>query len=145
MGLMAAAGRITLDLHQFINAVKYAPKSAQAVFTEVKDITAALAQLQSYLAGLGQAKPARKPLLSMENIIVTVTGCLTTYSELEVITKKCFDKQPMGVFTRLEWLLREMDVNKIINRLQNHKSSLILMLTILQWCAASITLQWMCS
>lgn len=35
--------------------------------------------------------------------------------------------------TRLEWLLWEMDINKIINRPQNHKSSLILMLSILQW------------
>jgi hypothetical protein len=133
VGLVVAAGRITLGLHQFINSVRYAPKSALAVFAEVKNITAALNQLQAYLIGAGRTEPARRPLLSLENIVVTVTGCVTTYSELELITKKCFDKQPKGVFTRLEWTLRETEVNKIIDKLQNHKSSLILMLTILQW------------
>lgn len=87
---MAAAGRITLDLHLFINAVKYAPRSALAVFMEAKDITSALTQLQGYFAGLGEANPQREPLLSMENVVVTVTGCLTTYSELEIITSTCF-------------------------------------------------------
>lgn len=133
VGLVVAAGQITLGLNQFINSVKDAPKSVTAVVTEIIDITAALAQLQAYLIGVGRTEPARRPLLSLENIVVTVTGCVTTYSELEAITKKCSTGQPMGLFNRLEWMLRESDIDNIIRKLQNHKSSLTLMLTILQW------------
>jgi len=133
VGLVVAAGKITLGLNQFITSVRDAPKSVSAVVAEIFDITAALGHLQAYLIGVGRTEPARRPLLSLENIVVTITGCVTTYSELEAITKKCSGGQPMGLFNRLEWMLRESDINNIIQKLQNHKSSLTLMLTILQW------------
>lgn len=66
VGLVVAAGKITLGLNQFINSVKKAPNSASAVITEIIDITAALGRLQAYLIGVGRTDPARRPLLLLK-------------------------------------------------------------------------------
>lgn len=39
----------------------------------------------------------------------------------------------VGVFDRAKWLFKEGKVATIVQRLQNHKASFTLMLSILQW------------
>jgi hypothetical protein len=60
-------------------------------------------------------------------------GCVITYSELEAIIDSVHGGTDMGAIDRLKWTLKETEVQDIIQRIQNHKISLTLMLSILQW------------
>ena len=69
----------------------------------------------------------------LEHVAATLIGCVTTYSELEVIIDSVRIDSKMGIFDRIKWTNKEKKICDIIQRIQNHKSSLTLMLMILQW------------
>lgn len=64
---------------------------------------------------------------------VTLTGCVITSSELEVIVNGVRVDPEMGFFDRVKWSIKEHQIKDIVQRIQNHKSSLTLILNILQW------------
>ena len=69
----------------------------------------------------------------MEQVIVTLTECVITFSELEDVLGTSKD---MGVLDRIKWAMRESKISEIQRRLQSDKSLLTLMLTILHWFVA---------
>jgi hypothetical protein len=92
VGLIAAASRIGPLLYQFVLHTKDAPKSASQVHDEMNSVTAALEHLQRYLLGTSTTNVERRSLLSLRNIIATLTMCVTTYPNLERVVRKCIDE-----------------------------------------------------
>ncbi|KAH7393718.1 hypothetical protein BKA64DRAFT_95164 [Cadophora sp. MPI-SDFR-AT-0126] len=132
VGLLAAGAKLASLLSKTASLVD-APSSAQAVLTEMREISAALQYLQQFLNGLMNVPAGRQQYILVEHLEGTLTGCVTTYDELEVfIDELKIDPSDMGVLDRFKWARKEKDVANIVQRLQNHKSSLNLMLTILQ-------------
>jgi len=129
-GLIAAASRIGPIIYHFVTHAHDAPKAASQILDEMNSVTAALGQLQVYIAGTSETHVARRSLLSLRNIIATLTACVTTYSDLEKIVGDCVDA---GHVNRVKWLVYEGDIGELVQRVQAHKLSLTLMLTILQW------------
>ena len=132
-GLLGAAGKITTVLYGLVTKIKDAPSLTRTVVTEVSDITAALGQLQAYVLGTASANPACSNLILLEQVLATLSGCVATYSELEAAVDSLNINADMGIFDRAMWTLKEPGLVAVVQRLQNHKSSLTLMLTILQW------------
>ena len=58
---------------------------------------------------------------------------VTTLSELFYHVKTLLGNREMNLMARTKWAYRKKDTEKLITRLQNNKSSLMLMLLILQW------------
>ena len=135
VGLLGAAHKITTTLHSLVFKVRDAPSLARTVVTEVSDISAALGQLQAYVLGTANANPARSNLILLQQVVATLTGCVTTYSELEAAIDGLGINAEMAVFDRAVWSIQEPRITAIVQRLQNHKISLTLMLAILQWYA----------
>lgn len=131
VGLIAAASRIGPLLYHFVTHTKDAPRSASQTHDEINSVTAALERLQSYLLGTSTTSIERRSLITLRNIVATLTACVTTYSDLERVVGRCVDEE--GKFKRIKWLFNESDIAEVLQRLQGHKSSLTLMLTILQW------------
>ena len=71
-------------------------------------------------------------MILVEHILTALTGCVTTYSDLDSVLNKLEMDPSMGGFSRVKWMLEESKISTLLGRLQNHKSSLMLMLTILQ-------------
>lgn len=71
-------------------------------------------------------------MITVEQLIVTLAGCVHTFSELqkEVVGLMC--EYDMGAMNVLRWYAREGIINGIFGRLKGHKSVLNLMLTILE-------------
>ena len=129
-GIVAAVAQVTRLLTRFIKSTIAAPQQAQVVLAEVSDIGEILSQLQSFLLGLKSPKRSRASLLKIDKIITIVSGCVLTFSELE----KLLDEMKTGdldVLDRLKWVSKESVVVDLIQRLQNHKASLSLVLNIL--------------
>lgn len=132
VGLLAAAGKMTQLLTRVTGLVD-APGSATAVLTEMNNMTGALKHFQDYLDGALSVPDGCEQHVLLEHVAATLVGCVTTYTELEMIIDGVRVDPEMGMFDRIKWAKKEKQVRDIVQRIQNHKSSLTLMLTILQW------------
>lgn len=133
VGLLGAGASITSTLFALVSSIRDAPQLAQSLLREMADISAALGSLQIYIRGRAEASAERGALILLEHVLTTLTGCVTTYSDLQRVMDGLNVNPSMGMFDRLKWSREEQKLSLILQRLQNHKSSLTLMLTILQW------------
>ena len=93
-----------------------------------------LRQLQNYIDGTTHVSIQRLSLIQVEHVTVTLTECVMTYSELDALLKALHvDQGSLKVWDRAMWLLKKEDIERLVGRLQNHKSTLGLMLQIIQW------------
>ena len=129
-GLVTATAQITLLLTKLTKSVIAAPYQAQIVLTEISDIGDILSHLQSFLLGLDSPDKSRTSLLKVEKIVTIVSGCVLTFSELEKLLDE-LKTEGLDILDRLKWARKESAIMGLIQRLQNHKASLSLVLSIL--------------
>ena len=130
VGILTAAEQITTLLIQFTKASSSASTQARHVITEVNDTSIILSQLQSFLVGNEFFDRSRTSLLKVDEIVTIISSCVLTFSELE----KMLDGLKTGDMTILDsmrWAREEPKLMSVIQRLQNHKASLSLVLSIL--------------
>lgn len=130
IGVLTAAAQISILLRQFTLSVSKATRQAQHVLTEVNDTSIILSQLQSFLLGKEFTDRSRTSLLKVDQVVAIISGCVITFSELE----KLLDEMKVvnsGVLDRFKWAGRESEMLVLIQRLQNHKASLSLIVNIL--------------
>ncbi|RKL36722.1 hypothetical protein BFJ72_g8271 [Fusarium proliferatum] len=132
VGLLGAGAKITSCLWTFATNARDAPQLARHLVFEVADITAALGSLQAYVCGQAQAPGERGALILLEHVLTTLTGCVTTFSDLQSLMDQLNLSPDMGTIDKMKWARQESNISAIVQRLQNHKSSLTLMLTVLQ-------------
>ncbi|KAJ4031876.1 hypothetical protein NW761_012978 [Fusarium oxysporum] len=132
VGLLGAGAKITSCLWTFATNARDAPQLARHLVFEVADITAALESLQAYVCGQAQAPGERGALILLEHVLTTLTGCVTTFSDLQSLMDQLNLSPDMGTIDKMKWARQESSICAIVQRLQNHKSSLTLMLTVLQ-------------
>ena len=137
LGLLGAAQKVSSLLITLMNHVKEAPKQAEKVLLEVNDISACLAQLQNFLSESMTTPESQAKLLMVDQIIVTLTTCVMTFSELEEIATNLQANRPLRLSTKVRWAMKEQKISRLLLRLQSSKASLNLMLTILTWWVTS--------
>lgn len=129
-GVVVAAAQISSLLIKFTKSTTAAPQQAQVILTEVSDIDGILSQLQLFLLGPGSANRSRTSLLKVEKVVTIVSGCVLTFSELEKLLDE-LRTENLDVLDRFKWARKESVIEGLIQRLQNHKASLSLILNIL--------------
>jgi hypothetical protein len=130
VGLVAGASRVWVMKWYKTGPMRDAPKSALQIRDELDSITAALESLQTYIDGAATPNASGRSMLSLRNIVATLTACVTTYSDLELVVRKCVGAD--GEVNRVKWMINESEIGELVQRLQAHKLSLTLMLMILQ-------------
>ena len=133
VGLLGATAKISKVLSTFVRSAKNAPKLAVPVLREVSDISSSLVQLRSFLLETEAETRPRKAMIMMDQVVVTLTTCVITLSELEAIVDSLNMDQPRQLWARVAWARQEPSVSKLLERLQWSKLSLTLMLTTLTW------------
>jgi hypothetical protein len=135
IGILATAGKLGAILHGTISTTKNAPRILISLMSEVYEVQAALSSLHILIKDLSSAQPHRAALIQLDYLIVTLTESILTLSELENIIAPI--AAPLGAKVPLTAHLKlaraEGSCVKIVERLQRHKSSMSLMLNILQW------------
>lgn len=103
------------------------------VLQESTDFEIILRQLQSFLLRRTPAENIRSGHILVEQVILTLTGSVLTFSELQEVLDglKTDSKDEQTILDRVKWVRKESQIEKIIQRLQNHKASLGCMLTIM--------------
>jgi hypothetical protein len=134
-GLIAAGGKLAAILTQ-ISRLSDAPPLCRAVLTEVCDTAAALRQVQNFLDGQLRIPSGGREHVLLEHVATALTGCVMTKDELESLLDGVglvyAGSGITGIFDRVKWVRKEQDIQRLIQRLQNHKATLNLILTILQ-------------
>ena len=130
VGIITAAGHISFILTQFTKRTIAAPHQAKIMLSEVDDISGILSQLQSFLLGQESPDRSRAALLRVQHAVAIVSSCVLTFSELEKLLDD-FKTGKWDILDRLIWAKRETAIVDLIQRLQNHKASLSLVLNIL--------------
>lgn len=135
VGILAAAGKVGELLHGAISTAKDAPRVLISLACEVQEVRAAVFSLKLLLADLSSTQTHRAALIQIDQLIVTLADTVLTFSELETAITPFVASQGAIVSLRakFKWLWTEDSCNKIVDRLQRHKSTLSLMLNILQW------------
>ena len=128
-GLLDAANRIVKG----IETIKNAPKQIRNIKIEVEAIQAALEQVQALIILRDKRRyHDRGRLLMVEHVMVVMSGLVLLFSELESIVEDFSKEQKLGLLDRAGWLIKESTVKDLTSKVQNSKSSLILILTVLQ-------------
>ncbi|KAL8687293.1 MAG: hypothetical protein Q9218_006493 [Villophora microphyllina] len=130
VGVLTAAAQISSLLIEFTKNSKNAPQTARIVLSEVSDISGTLSQLQRFLLGNKFAEKSVAALLQVDHVIIIMSGCVLTFSELERLLDK-LKADGKGILNRIQWARKEKTIASYIQRLQNHKGSLSLVLHIL--------------
>ena len=116
IGVLGAAAKVSSVLITFAQNTKAAPKLAQTVLADINGLSAVLSHLQTYLLGNKTPSKSRASLILVEQVIVTLTECVITFSELEDVLGTSKD---MGVLDRIKWAMKESKIFEIQRRLQS--------------------------
>ena len=117
----------------FLCAMADAPSTARDVLTEVHALQAIFRQLHVLTSAPNRQSAARGSRIQLHDLVVTLTGCVKTFSELDVKLKELgagTDGAALTTFERAKWAVKDGDIAKILRNLQMHKASLGLMLSI---------------
>lgn len=128
--VLTAAAHISSVLVNFVTSTRNAPSAARTVLSEVSDISGTLSQLQSFLLGNKISGRSRRELLQVDEIIKITGGCVLTFSEFRKLLDS-LKTDNLGVLDCARWARKEKAISTLVQRLQNHKGSLSLVLNVL--------------
>ncbi|KAK0657886.1 P-loop containing nucleoside triphosphate hydrolase protein [Cercophora newfieldiana] len=131
------AGLLTLSaaaydaLSTFLANTKNAPKAVREILTEVTEMRLALMSASELLATFDNVAHSRKKMVQLEHLILVLTQVFDTFSELRHLLAR-FSHIPKALWARIKWAWLQSKANDLMQRLRSHKSSLSLILNILQ-------------
>jgi hypothetical protein len=135
VGLIVATLRISSLLTPIISETRDAPKNILEIKAEADNLRATLEQLQLLLLGRSQLLHSRTSLIRVDQVVLTLTACVSNISDLEVLLRPLKSDGSIGVLDRIGWVHNSEIVKEHLSKLQMHKSSLALILNILTWYA----------
>jgi hypothetical protein len=133
IGLLTAADQISSTLQPLIKKAANAPREIKEMKSSVDGIRTVLSQLQLMLIGKSQVGRNRTSLILVEQIVITLSACVTTFSDLDVFVESLGTDANMGLLDRLRWVTKTSTIQEHMQKLEVHKSTLTLMMTILTW------------
>ena len=135
-GILTAAAKVA----SVLGAVKDAPNSISKVLIEVIHIKIVFSALQNFLDRTLRLAPQRAALIQLDDIVVILTQTVLVFSELETFVRPLLAHGRVSRWQQITWTWEQSGASRLVNQLQHHKTSLSLMLQIMQWCAVSQSL-----
>jgi hypothetical protein len=124
-GLLTVACKLSSVLYGLIMAGHDASQAISRVSAEIRAMSPIFLQVQDFV--LNGEDGARRSMISLRDLVTTLTGCVLVFSELEKHISEV-EKSP-GIM----WAKKEPETKVLMEDLQRHKLSLNLMLSIIQW------------
>ncbi|KAI3587306.1 hypothetical protein IWW34DRAFT_712031 [Fusarium oxysporum f. sp. albedinis] len=134
-GLISITVEAVKFLSPYVSAAKETPQVAAHVYSEVQSTQVILMGLQNLTKSLGSVKVQHAVLIGVDQIVAILTDGVLLYSELHkelqsLRAKDGMEKVPLR--GRLQWVWKENTFITLLSRLQSFKSSMALVLMILQ-------------
>ena len=129
VGILTAAQQISSALIKFTRSLRDATYHVGVTLREVNEISSILSQLQAFVLDEAFARRQVANVLKLDQIISVIGGCVLTFSELEKLLDE-IKTEDMSIIDRLKWRQKQSAIAELTQRLQNHKTSLSLILNI---------------
>ena len=129
-GILTAAAQVSSILLDFKRSIGGAQDMAKTVMLEINDLTTILSQLQNFIIAREQCESTRTSLLRLDQIVTIVSGCVLTFSELRTLLDNMKSTE-MQLIDKVKWVRRQAEIKGLTSRLNTHKTSLSLMLDVL--------------
>jgi len=131
VGLLSASWKISEVLSPLISKGKNAPDELREIKTTVDTIRSVLSQLQLMLLGRMKVTRERTSLILVDQIVVTLSACVSTFSDLDVFVETLGSDEKLGLMNRMRWATKAPTIQEHLKKLEAHKASMTLMVTIL--------------
>jgi len=136
-GLLSAGAAIAKALGPYVSAARETPQVAFHVHSEVQAATIILSALRSLAQNMASVSRKRAAMIELEQVIVVLTDGVFIFSDLEAAIKTLpvpasSSVTRMALRSRVQWAWKEIPLNSLLSRLQSFKSSISLILGILQ-------------
>lgn len=132
-GLLGAAASTATSVQSVISRVKNAPVMIQSLLAEINEVQTAVAYLQNFVGKASQLNKHRASLVSMDQLVATLTEAVLTISEIDTLVKPLTLEKEMPLWDRVRVAFDQTSMTVAIHRLSRNKASLDLMFNILQW------------
>jgi hypothetical protein len=140
-GLSVAASvaglvQLTAKVVDCISATADASRVARNMLAEVNALHALFDRLQHFILNFEDTIDDQRSMINVHQLVAILTGCVCAFSELDKILENLHTDRVTGLrslWISAKWALKDQDLHRILGYLQNHKSSLALMLTIITW------------
>jgi hypothetical protein len=132
-GLLGSAGKVVVLMLAVKKSISEAPQLMDQMLAQVKELEISFSAVQSFLLGIRSAQKTRISMIRVEQIVATLTEAVLTFSELEALITSISEDDGVPLKTRLMFHWKQDIVASIMVRLERHKSSLSLLLNIVQW------------
>ena len=132
-GLLTITAKVAQVLNDVIRRSRHAPEACRRVRDAVGDLRGILGQLQRSMLGTRALSAERTSLIMVDQVVATLSACVTMFSDLDVFAEGLQSDENMGLLDRLRWVAKERDLRAVLEQLEVRKSSLTLMLSILTW------------
>jgi len=135
VGLVTVAGKISAAMTSFVLGAADVPESARAALAAIDAMRLTLASVRQLMTKLSKMPRERKEMIHVTHLVVLFREAILSLSELEAII--CPASASVGDTTwtwdAVKWLLQEKRITAAVQRLESHRTSLSVMLNILQW------------
>lgn len=132
VGLLSAAGQAIQILTPILSALKDTKKVASTVYSELTHLRTVLSALQILFDDLDSVPKARAMLIPIDQLVAVFTDGVILFSELEAVVLPLREPKD-SIRSRIQWFQKEGAIQASLSRLQIFRSSISLMLNILQW------------
>ena len=126
--IVAAAAQVS----NILTKVRDAPTSVNALMAEVTHVRIIFSSLEVYLQHAQTVTHHRAALIQIEDILVVLTQVALVFTEVQKLIEPLWIKS-IKWKQRLIWLRKEALIHRLVDQLQRHKTSLSLLLQIIQW------------
>jgi hypothetical protein len=129
-GILTAAAQVVSILSQ----IRDAPAAISSIVTEIQHIEIVFRALQRLIDRAALVTRQRAAMIPLEDVTVILTQTVLVFSELETVVNPLSLGGKQSVLRRrLGFSRKETGINRLVNQLQRHKTSLSLLLQIIQW------------
>lgn len=145
-GLVAISAQLGVLSKQLCDSAKDAPESMVQIQQEIDDLHPIFVEVGSFIRGTAKKGATKRGLsmVSLHHLMTILTSCVLVFSKLEKklnevagLIDPTTQKPARGLqctVDRIKWALwKEAEVGVLLGELQRHKSSLQLMLSMIQW------------
>lgn len=136
-GLISITVEAVKFLSPYVSAAKETPQVAAHVYSEVQSTQVILMGLQSLTKNLESVSIQHAAMIGVNQVVAVLTDGVLLYSELHKELQSLWAKdgvEKVPLIGRLQWVWKGSTFATLLNRLQSFKSSMTLILMILQRC-----------
>jgi len=132
-GLLSAAKEVSSIIRRIASSRKTGIREINEILITVQILRSVLLHLQLLLCSPSVISAAGSSLIMVEEVVVTLSGCVMTFSDLDGCIRDLDTEDRLGFLDSARWATRTPELKKYLDKLESHKSSLGLILNILTW------------